>query len=147
MSRFASKISPNTWAEGLGATYDLGDFRDRPGAKLDRYRGRIKIIPHQRPVRVREPGPGWSAGSGQRRPDREPILGKAPYIYRNLPSPTLKTTVKIFVGVRAKSANSCQLPRSPLANHCESESASARTTTMQSTLRTTSITKYYHSHR
>ena len=60
---------------------------------------RIKIVPHQRPVRVREPGRGWSAGSGQRRPDREPILGKAPYIYRNLPSPTLKTTVKIFIGV------------------------------------------------
>ena len=47
--------------------------------------------------------------------------GKAPGYSRDLPSPTLKTTVKIFVGVRAKSANSCQLPRSPLANHCESE--------------------------
>ncbi len=121
MSRFASKISPNTWPEGLGATYDLGDFRDRPGAKLDRYRARIKIVPHQRPVRVREPGPGWSAGSGQRRPDREPILRKAPSIYRNLPSPTIKITVKNFVGGRAKSTKSRHLPRSPLANHCESE--------------------------
>ena len=85
--------------------YDLRDFRDRPDAKLDRYRGRIKIIPHQRPVRVREPGPGWSAGSGQRRPDREPILGKAPYIYRNLPSPTIKITVKSFIGGRAEMNN------------------------------------------
>ena len=76
MSRFASKISPNTWAEWLGATYDLGDFRDRLGTKLDQYREVYEILPHQRPVRVREPGPGWSAGSGQRRPDREPILVK-----------------------------------------------------------------------